>query len=112
MLLLKGNAGKSVIVERLSNYANTFVYGYVEEIPCYIEGMKYVLSSEASYVLSREVSIEMFCHDIEEDILGKGICEIVIIYTNLLEEEILPIKNIIEKLESVNCFRIGIITCK
>lgn len=104
MLLLKGNAGKSVIVERLSNYANTFVYGYVEEIPCYIEGMKYVLSSEAS--------IEMFCHDIEEDILGKGICEIVIIYTNLLEEEILPIKNIIEKLESVNCFRIGIITCK
>lgn len=104
MLLLKGNAGKSVIVERLSNYANTFVYGYVEEDPCYIEGM--------TYVLSREVSIEMFCNDMEEDILKRGIIETVIVYTNLSEQEIEPIKEVIEKLESVNCFRIGIITCK
>ena len=104
MLLLKGNAGKSVIVERLSSYTNTFVYGYVEETPCYIEGM--------TYILSREVSIEMFCHDMEEDILKNGISETVIVYTNLSEEEILPIKDVIEKLESINCFRIGIITCK
>ena len=104
MLLLKGNAGKSVIVERLSSYTNTFVYGYVEETPCYIEGM--------TYVLSREVSIEMFCCDMEEDILKKGISETVIVYTNLSEEEISPIKDVIEKLENINCFRIGIITCK
>lgn len=104
MLLLKGNAGKSVVVERLSSHTNTFVYGYVEEAPCYIEGM--------TYVLSREVSVEMFCHDLQEDILKRGIIETVIVYTNLSEEEIEPIKEVIEKLEKVNVFRFSIITCK
>ena len=104
MLLLKGNAGKSVIVERLSSYTNTFVYGYVEETPCYIEGM--------TYVLSREVSVEMFCHDLEEDVLKRGIVETVIVYTNLSEQEIEPIKKVVEKLEKVNAFRFSIITCK
>ena len=104
MLLLKGNVGKSVIVERLSNYTNTFVYGYVKETPCYIESM--------TYVLSREVSIEIFCHNMEEDILKRGIIETVIVYTNLSEEEISPIKDVIEKLEKANAFRFGIVTCK
>lgn len=104
MLLLKGNAGKSIIVERLSTYTNTFVYGYVEETPCYIKDMIYVLSSE--------VSVEMFCHDLQEDILKRGIIETVIVYTNLSEEEIKPIKKVIEKLEKVNAFRFSIITCK
>lgn len=104
MLLLKGNAGKSVIVERLSSYTNTFVYGYVEEAPCYIEDM--------TYVLSREMSVEMFCHDLEEDVLKRGIVETVIVYTNLSEQEIEPIKKVVEKLEKINAFRIGIITCK
>ena len=104
MLLLKGNVGKSVIVKRLSNYTNTFVYGYVEETPCYIESM--------TYVLSREVSIEIFCNNMEEDILERGIIETVIVYTNLSEEEISPIKDVIEKLEKANAFIFGIVTCK
>lgn len=104
MLLLKGNTGKSVIVERLSSYTNTFVYGYVEEAPYNIEGM--------TYVLSKDVSIQMFCRDLEEDILRKGIVETIIVYTNLSEEEINPIKDVVEKLEKANVFRFGIVTCK
>lgn len=104
MLLLKGRVGKSVIIERLSKYANTFVYGYVDEIPCCIEDM--------ICALSRETSIEMFCQSIEKDILKKNICETIIVYTNLSEEEISPIRDVIEKLEKINAFRFGIITCK
>ena len=54
----------------------------------------------------------MFCHDMEEDILKKGISETVIVYTNLSEKEISPIKDVIEKLEKANAFRFGIVTCK
>lgn len=35
--------------------------------------------------------------------------QILIVYTNLSEEEILPIKNMLEKLENNNVFRIGIV---
>lgn len=104
MLLLKGNADKSVVVERLSSYTNTFVYGYVDDVPCCIEDM--------TYVLSREVSVEMFCRDLEEDVLKRGIIETVIVYTNLSEQEIEPIKEVVEKLEKINAFRFGIVTCK
>lgn len=104
MLLLKGQAGKSVIVERLSHYTNTVVYGYVDDIPYNIDGM--------IYVLTKDVSIQIFSKDLEEDILKRGIIDMAIIYTNLSEEEIVPIKNVIEKLEKANAFRFGIITCK
>ena len=104
MLILKGNAGKSVVVERLSHYTNTFVYGYVEDIPFNVEGM--------TYVLSKDVSIQMFCRDLEEDILRKGIVETIIVYTNFPEDEIIPIMDVIEKLEKINAFRFGIVTCK
>lgn len=104
MLILKGQSGKSVIVERLSHYTDTVVYGYIEDIPYNVEGM--------ICVLTKDVSIQMFCKGFEEDILKQGIVDIVIIYTNLSEEEIVPIKGVIEKLERINAFRLGIITCK
>lgn len=104
MLTLKGKAGKSVIVERLSHYTGTIIYGYLEDMIYNVEGML--------CVLSKDVSIDMFCKYLEEDILKKGNIETLIIYTNLNEYEILPIKDVLEKLEKINAFRLGIITCK
>ncbi len=104
MLILKGKAGKSVIVERLSHYTETVVYGYLEDMIYNVEGML--------CVLSKDVSLDVFCRDLEEDILKKEYIDTLIIYTNLNEDEIIPIKDILEKLEKINVFRFGIITCK
>lgn len=104
MLILKGNAGKSVIVERLSHYTETVVYGYLEDMIYNVEGMM--------CVLAKDVSLNMFCNNLEEDILKKGHIDTLIIYTNLSEDEIIPIKDALEKLEKLNVFRWGIITCK
>ena len=103
MILLKGNVGKSVIVERLSSYTDTLIFSYGAEEIYNIKGL--------NYVLSKETSIQRFCLILEE-YLKKGFINIVIIYTNLNEEEIDPIKEVIEKLEKENAFRFGIITCK
>jgi len=104
MLILKGKVGKSVIVERLSHYTGTIIYGYLEDMIYNVEGML--------CVLSKDVSLDVFCRDLEEDILKREWIETLIIYTNLDEDEILPIKEIIEKLEKISIFRFGIITCK
>lgn len=104
MLILKGKAGKSVIVERLSHYTETVVYGYLEDMIYNVEGMM--------CVLAKDVSLDMFCNNLEEDILKKERIDTLIIYTNLSEDEIIPIKDTLEKLEKLNVFRWGIITCK
>ncbi len=104
MLILKGKVGKSVIVERLSHYTGTVVYGYLEDMIYNVEGML--------CVLSKDVSLDVFCRDLEEDILKKEHIDTLIIYTNLNEDEIIPIKDLLEKLEKINIFRFGIITCK
>lgn len=104
MLILKGKAGKSVIVERLSHYTETVVYGYLEDMIYNVEGMM--------CVLAKDVSLNMFCNNLEEDILKKERIDTLIIYTNLNEDEITPIKDVLEKLEKLNVFRWVIITCK
>lgn len=104
MLILKGKAGKSVIVERLSHYTETVVYGYLEDMIYNVEGMM--------CVLAKDVSLNMFCSNLEEDILKKERIDTLIIYTNLSEDEITPIKDVLEKLEKLNVFRWGIVTCK
>ena len=63
MLILKGKAGKSVIVERLSHYTGTVVYGYLEYMIYNVEGMM--------CVLAKDVSLNIFCNNLEEDILKK-----------------------------------------
>lgn len=104
MLILKDKAGKSVIVERLSHYTETVVYGYLEDMIYNVEGMM--------CVLAKDVSLNMFCNNLEEDILKKEHIDTLIIYTNLSEDEITPIKDALEKLEKLNVFKWGIITCK
>lgn len=44
MLILKGKAGKSVIVERLAHYTGTIVYSYLEDMIYNVEGMLCVLA--------------------------------------------------------------------
>lgn len=102
MLILKGSVEKTVVVGRLSQYKDTIVYGYTDKILNNIEG---ILQCSP-----KDISITEFCHSLEKDVSGKN-TDTVIVYTNLSEEEITPIKNVIESLEKEN-FQLGIVTCR
>jgi hypothetical protein len=104
MMILKGDVGKSVVVDRLSKYTDTQIFGYSDDIPTYIDGI--------TYVLRKDVSIELFCNYFEENLLKNEYTEMLIIYTNLNEDEVGMICNRINMLEENGCVGYSIVTCK
>ena len=105
MLVLKGNVGKSVVLQSLiESYPDSYAIVYDKEpigtIPTY-------------YVSSKEFNLEDLCESIKREIESE--CKsrsMIIVYTNLPESEIGCIKSLVEKFESCHFCRWGVVMCK
>lgn len=68
---------------------------------------------ETLFVSSKRYGLEELCDSIKKDIQSE--CKsrsMIIVYTNLPEEEIGCVKDLVEKLEADHFCRYGIIMCK
>ena len=105
MLVLKGNVGKSVVLQSLiESYQDAYVMVYDTES---------IGTLETLFVSSKHYGLEELCDDIKRDIESE--CKsrsMIIVYTNLLEAEIESVKNLVEKLEEDHFCRYGIVMCK
>ena len=105
MLVLKGNAGKSIVLQSLIE-SNKDAYAIVYD-------KESIGTLETLFVSSKHYGLEELCDSIKKDIQSE--CKsrsIIIVYTNLPEEEIRCIKNLVEKLETDRFCRFGIVMCK
>lgn len=104
MLILTGDVGKSYICQLLSNHfehKSIFIYNE-ENIPT-IEGI---------YISPKECNLEELCEFISKEISNQKGVSLLIVYTNLEKDKILPIKQMLEELEKQNSFVYGIIMCR
>jgi len=105
MLVVKGNVGKSVVLQSLiENYQDTYAIVYDEE---------FIDTLETLFMSSKHYNLEELCDSIKRDIQSE--CKsrlMIIVYTNLLESEITCVKNFVEKLETDYFCRYGIVMCK
>lgn len=105
MLVLKGNVGKSVVLQSLiESYSDSYAIIYDKEpintIPTY-------------YVSSKEFNLEDSCDSIKREIENEcRLRSMIIVYTNLPESEVNCIKSLVEKFESDHFCRWGVVTCK
>lgn len=107
MLLLKGNVGKSKVVDAIQKYNNARVYVYDEEP---------IQTLDSYFISSKEFGIEEFCKSLYRDINGLGYdnlpVNMVVIYTNLSELEIGLIEDYANTLEKNYMVCNVIVTCK
>lgn len=105
MLVLKGNVGKSVVLQSLiESYPDAYAIVYDNET---------IGTLETLFVSSKHYGLEELCDSIKQDIQSE--CKsrsMIIVYTNLPEDEIESIKNLVEKLEADHFCRYGIVMCK
>lgn len=105
MMVLTGNAGKSVVLQSLVETHND-IYALV-----YDESSIPIV--ETLYVSSKDFGIEELCESIRRDVCTKqGHRELIVIYTNLHEADTFAIKDLIEELEQDGFCRYGIVMCK
>ena len=105
MLVLKGNVGKSVVLQSLiesnpDSYSNVYDKEPINTIP-------------TCYVSSKEFNLEDLCESIKREIESE--CKsksMIIVYTNLPESEVNCIKSLVEKFESDHFCRWGVVMCK
>ena len=105
MLVLKGNIGKSVVLQSLME-SNKDAYAMVYDTES-------IGTLETLFVSSKHYGLEALCDSIKKDIQGE--CKsrsMIIVYTNLPEAEIGCVKNLVEKLEADHFCRYGIVMCK
>ena len=105
MLVLKGNVGKSVVLQSLmESYQDVYVIVYDKEM---------IGTLETLFVSSEHYGLEELCDSIKKDIQSE--CKsrsMIIVYTNLPEADIECIKNLVTKLEMDHFCRYGIVMCK
>lgn len=105
MLVLKGNVGKSVVLQSLmESYQDTYAIVYDKEM---------IGTLETLFVSSEHYGLEELCDSIKKDIQSE--CKsrsMIIVYTNLPEADIECIKNLVAKLEMDHFCRYGIVMCK
>lgn len=105
MLVLKGNVGKSVVLQSLiESYPDSYGIIYDKEP---------ISTVEACYVSSKEFNLEDLCDSIKREI--KSECKsrsMIIVYTNLSESEVDCIKSLVGKFESDHFCRWGVVMCK
>ncbi len=105
MLVLKGNVGKSVVLQSLiESYQDAYVIVYDTEP---------IGTLETLFVSSKHYKLEELCDSIKRDIQSE--CKsrsMVIVYTNLHENKIDCIKNLVKKFEDEHFCRYGIVMCK
>lgn len=105
MLILKGNVGKSVILQSLiESYPDSYAIIYdkkpIETIPVW-------------FLSSKDFSLEYLCDGIKREIESEYKPRpMIIVYTNLPEAEIDCIKSLVEKFESCSYCRFGVVMCK
>lgn len=104
MLVLKGNVGKSVVLQSLiESYPDSYAIVYDKEP---------ISTIPTCYVSSKEFNLEDLCESIKREIESE--CKsrsMIIVYTNLLESEVDCIKSLVEKFESDHFCRWGIVMC-
>ena len=94
MLVLKGNVGKSVVLQSLmESYQDVYVIVYDKEM---------IGTLETLFVSSEQKDIQSECKS----------RSMIIVYTNLPEADIECIKNLVTKLEMDHFCRYGIVMCK
>ena len=106
MLVLRGNVGKSIILQSLiESYQDAYTIVYDKEP---------IGELETLFVSSEHYGLEELCDSIKNDIESE--CKLsrsmIIVYTNLSEAEIGCVKNLLEKLETDHFCRYGIVMCK
>ena len=105
MLVLKGNVGKSVVLQSLiESYQDAYTIVYDTES---------IGTLETLFVSSKHYGLEELCDGIKRDIESE--CKsrsMIIVYTNLPEAEIGCVKELVEKLEADRLCRFGIVMCK
>lgn len=105
MLVLKGNVGKSVVLQSLiESYPDSYAIVYDKEP---------INTIPTCYISSKEFNLEDLCGSIKREIESE--CRsrsMIIIYTNLPESEIDYIKSLVGKFESDHFCRWGIVMCK
>ncbi len=105
MLLLKGNVGKSVVLQSLiASYPDSYAIVYDKEM---------IGTLGTLFVSSEYYGLKELCDSVKKDIQSE--CKsrsMIIVYTNLLEAEIDCVKNLVEKLEMEHFCRYGIVMCK
>lgn len=105
MLVLKGNVGKSVVLQSLIE-SNKDAYAIVYD-------KEMIGALETLFVSSKHYGLDELCDGIKRDIESE--CKsrsMIIVYTNLPEAEISCVKNLVEKLETEHFCRFGIVMCK
>lgn len=105
MLVLKGNVGKSVVLQSLIElYQDSYAMVYDADP---------IDTLETLFVSSKHYSLEELCDSIKRDIESEcNSRSMIIVYTNLPEVEVECIKNLVKKLESDHFCRYGIVMCK
>ena len=105
MLVLKGNVGKSVVLQSLiESYSDSYAIVYDKEP---------IGTILTCYVSSKEFNLEDLCESIKREIESE--CKsksMIIVYTNLPESEIDCVKSLVEKFESDHFCRYGVVMCK
>lgn len=105
MLILKGNVGKSVVLQSLiESYPDSYAIVYDKES---------INTIPTCYVSSKEFNLEDLRESIKREIEGE--CKsrsMIIVYTNLPESEIDCVKSLVEKFESDHFCRWGIVMCR
>jgi len=105
MLVLKGNVGKSVVLQSLiESYPDSYTIVYDKEP---------IGTIPTCYVSSKEFNLEDLCESIKREIESE--CKsrpMIIVYTNLSESEIGCIKSLVEKFESDHFYRWGVVMCR
>jgi hypothetical protein len=104
LLLIKGEVGKSIVVESLLRDLNSIVYVYYEE----------PLPFNNYFISSYIFSIDELVDSIKIDTLDEKNkwFKYFIVYTNKEECDIKPIIDLVKDFESKGICRIGIITCR
>ena len=108
MLLLKGNQGKSVIVNAIQKYNNAKVYVYNNEP---------IQTLDSYFVSSKYFSVKEFCESIFKDINGLGAenhpVHMIVTYTNLSDgNEIGLIEDYANMFEKMRLVSTVVVTCK
>lgn len=105
MLILKGDVGKSVVLQLLmESYPDLYAIVYDKEP---------INTIPTCYASSKEFNLEDLCESIKREIESE--CKsrsMIIVYTNLPESEIGCIKSLVEKFEFDRFCRWGIVMCK
>lgn len=105
MLVLKGNVGKSVVLQSfIESYPNSYAIVYDREP---------INTIPTCYVSSKEFNLEDLCDIIKKEIESE--CRsrsMIIVYTSLPESEIGCVKSLVEKFESDHFCRWGVVMCK